>query len=117
MAPLLSYVRLLSTKSGAPPLKTLKVDIANGESIEGTVLHEGLDDLQLRTADGRVKLLRRAGDRYRAVMSQNDWTTYDGQHSGNRYSELRQIDKGNVAKLAPKWIFTMPGTSPLEGMP
>jgi len=37
------------------------------------------------------------------------WPTYDGNQSGNRFSPLIQIDPGNVARLAPKWMFTLPG--------
>jgi len=34
-----------------------------------------------------------------------DWLTYNGQLSANRYSELKQINKGNVGELRLKWIF------------
>jgi PQQ-dependent dehydrogenase (methanol/ethanol family) len=34
-----------------------------------------------------------------------DWLTYNGSLSGNRYSSLEQINTGNVARMAPKWIF------------
>ena len=37
------------------------------------------------------------------------WPTYDGDLSGNRFSALKQIDTTNVGKLAPKWMFTIPG--------
>jgi PQQ-dependent dehydrogenase (methanol/ethanol family) len=37
------------------------------------------------------------------------WPTYDGNQSGNRFSPLNQIDIGNVERLAPKWMFTIPG--------
>ncbi|HEV3201805.1 MAG TPA: PQQ-dependent dehydrogenase, methanol/ethanol family [Bryobacteraceae bacterium] len=37
------------------------------------------------------------------------WPTYDGNESGNRFSPLNQIDATNVARLAPKWMFTLPG--------
>ena len=37
------------------------------------------------------------------------WPTYDGNQSGNRFSPLKQIDTSNVARLAPKWMFTIPG--------
>ena len=30
---------------------------------------------------------------------------YAGSHSGWRFSELKQIDASNVARLTPKWIF------------
>jgi len=37
-----------------------------------------------------------------------DWLTYNGNLSGNRYSELSQINAGNVNQLGVKWIFTVP---------
>ena len=40
----------------------------------------------------------KTGDRYRAVTSQTDWPTYNGDPSGNRYTKLSQIDKSNVAQ-------------------
>ena len=38
-------------------------------------------------------LLRRAGERFRAVTSEADWPTYNGDPGGNRYTTLTQIDK------------------------
>lgn len=37
-----------------------------------------------------------------------DWLTYNGKLSGNRYSELTQINAKNVSKLALKWTFSIP---------
>ena len=37
-----------------------------------------------------------------------DWLTYNGKLSGNRYSDLKQINTKNVNRLALKWIFTVP---------
>jgi PQQ-dependent dehydrogenase (methanol/ethanol family) len=37
-----------------------------------------------------------------------DWLTYNGNLSGNRYSELSQINAGNVNQLGVKWMFTVP---------
>ena len=68
------------------------------------ILNQTSVDLQLLSDDQRIHLLRRVGDRYRPVTSQADWPTYHGQLGGNRYSTLDQIDKGNVARLAPRWI-------------
>ena len=42
----------------------------------------------------------------REVTSETDWPTYNGDPRGNRYTTLTQIDKDNVARLAPKWMFT-----------
>src|SRR5215813_2113077 len=46
-----------------------------------------------------------------------DWPTYHGNLSGNRHSPLRQIHVGNVAQLAPKWIFSIPNVRRLECTP
>ena len=37
-----------------------------------------------------------------------DWLTYNGNLSGNRYSELAQINTSNVNQLRLKWVFTVP---------
>ena len=37
-----------------------------------------------------------------------DWVTYNGNLSGNRYSPLAQINASNVNKLALKWTFSIP---------
>ena len=34
-----------------------------------------------------------------------DWLTYNGKLSGNRYSDLKQINTSNVNKLALKWTL------------
>ncbi|MBS1810556.1 MAG: PQQ-dependent dehydrogenase, methanol/ethanol family [Acidobacteria bacterium] len=46
-----------------------------------------------------------------------DWPTYHGLLSGNRHSPLNQIHTGNVAQLAPKWMFSVPNARRLEGTP
>jgi alcohol dehydrogenase (cytochrome c) len=46
-----------------------------------------------------------------------DWPTYHGDPGGNRHSLLHQITTANVAKLAPKWIFTIPNARRLEVTP
>ena len=37
-----------------------------------------------------------------------DWLTYNGNLSGNRYSELTRINAANVNKLALRWSFSIP---------
>jgi len=37
-----------------------------------------------------------------------DWLTYNGDLTGNRYSQLDQINTVNVNKLVLKWIFSVP---------
>jgi len=34
-----------------------------------------------------------------------NWLTYSGDYAGHRFSELKQIDVNNVARLAPAWVF------------
>ena len=35
----------------------------------------------------------------------SNWTTFSGDHSGQRHSPLTQITPANVAKLTPQWLF------------
>jgi len=51
------------------------------------------------------------------VIKPGEWPTYHGQFSGNRYSPLNRIDTGNVAHLAPTWIFPIPTSRHLEVTP
>ncbi|MBI2688892.1 MAG: PQQ-dependent dehydrogenase, methanol/ethanol family [Acidobacteria bacterium] len=38
-----------------------------------------------------------------------EWPSYNGSYTGNRYSALDQINAGNVGRLAPAWMFPIPG--------
>jgi alcohol dehydrogenase (cytochrome c) len=46
-----------------------------------------------------------------------DWPTYHGQLSGNRHSDLQQIQLSNVAHLAPAWLFPVGNAKRLEVTP
>ncbi len=94
-----------------------KAELANGTVLEGLVLNQGEGEMQIRTDDKRINLLRAENGRYRQVTSQTDWPTYNGDPGGNRYTSLTQINKSNVARLAPKWVFSIPNTSRLEVTP
>lgn len=37
--------------------------------------------------------------------AEKDWPVYGGDFSGTKYSALKQIDRGNVARLKPAWIY------------
>ncbi|MBV8844170.1 MAG: PQQ-binding-like beta-propeller repeat protein [Bryobacterales bacterium] len=102
-----------------PPQAVRKsVQTTDGKTLEGQVLNEGTQELQLRTDDKKVVLLRKAeGGRYRVVTSQADWPTYHGDPSGNRYSKLTQINKNNAGRLATKWIFPLPNVTTVENTP
>jgi alcohol dehydrogenase (cytochrome c) len=120
MTALTAYVRtLVPVPSGDPPPEVRKkIQTTDGRTLEGRVLNEGINDLQMVTADRRIHLLRKAGnDRYREVTSQTDWATYHGDASGNRYTKLTQIDKSNVARLAPKWVFAVPNVQQVQNTP
>jgi alcohol dehydrogenase (cytochrome c) len=98
------------------PRKTVR--LTDGQTIEGRVMNEGFSDLQLLTDDQRIRLLRKVdGDRYRSVTSQRDWPTYHGDPGGNRYTTLTQIDKTNVQRLAPKWVFPLANVTQVENTP
>src|SRR5262249_49661089 len=118
MRDLTVYLRSLRPpRPGTRAAVRVKLDTTTGSSIEGVLLGEGIEDLQVRSDDGRVRLLRRTGARVRPVTSQTDWPNYDGANAGNRYSPLRQIDRSNVARLAPRWVFPMDDTTPLQTTP
>jgi alcohol dehydrogenase (cytochrome c) len=115
---LVSFLRTLVPpgRAGAPVVRKT-VTTTDGRTITGTVINENSIELQLRTAENRIALLRPSGDRFRMVTSETDWPTYHGDVSGNRYSQLAQINTSNVQRLAPKWVFNVPGAARLEGTP
>lgn len=115
MAGLLKYLRTIERT--APPPVRMTVTTTDGRMLEGQLLGEGFDDLQLRTDDRRVHLLRRAGERVRPVTSDTAWPTYNGDPGGNRYTSLTEINKDSVSRLAPKWIFSIPDAGQLQVTP
>lgn len=117
LADLIKFLRTVQRRAEAVPVVRMKLLTTEGKPLDGQVLAEGFDDLQLRTDDKRVHLLRRAGDRFREVTSGKDWPTYNGDPGGNRYTTLTQINKTNVARLAPKWVFPFSGGGQLQGTP
>ena len=111
MADLVKFLRTIQRRPDAKPLRRLTLQTTAGATLDGEVLGEGFEDVQLRTGDKRVHLLRRAGNRVREVTSEADWPTYNGDPRGNRYTTATQINKANVARLGPKWVFPIPGVS------
>jgi alcohol dehydrogenase (cytochrome c) len=95
--------------------RTVQTD--KGVTLAGEVLGEGSDDLDLRTDDKQVHLLRKSGTRYREVTSDKDWPTYNGDPRGNRFTELNQITKVNVQHLSAKWVFALPNAGRLQLTP
>src|SRR5947209_314131 len=46
-----------------------------------------------------------------------NWTSYNGDYSGRRYSSLREINAGNVAHLRAAWVFHPGNSQNLEVTP
>jgi alcohol dehydrogenase (cytochrome c) len=115
---MIEFLRTLRARRGlgTAPVRG-KVELTSGQKLEGLVMNQSFEDMQLQTDDKQLHLLRKAGEKYREVTSQTDWVSYNGDPSGNRYSKLDQINKSNVKRLAPKWVFSLPNTSPLQNTP
>jgi alcohol dehydrogenase (cytochrome c) len=114
---LVRFLRSIQHRAADRALVRMKVQTTSGKTLDGFVLGEGFDDLQLQTADKRVHLLRRAGSLFREVTSDRDWPTYNGDPRGNRYTTLTAINRTNVARLTPKWVFPIPNAARLEVTP
>ncbi len=96
----------------------VKAALTNGKTLDGLIVSEAFDEAALRTADNRIHLLRKMdGGRFREVTSEVDWPTYNGSAGGNRFTTLAQINKGNVSRLAPRWMFTVPNAGNLQVTP
>ena len=111
MTALVKFLRGIQRRPEAKPVVRVSVQTVAGKTIAGQVLGEGFDDLQVLTGDKRVALLRRVGDRVREVTSTSDWPTYNGDSGGNRYTTMTGINKTNITRLAPRWVFSIPATS------
>ena len=108
---LIAFLRTLRPRAGTGPQRT-SVTLADGSSLSGLVMNRSAGEMQLLGDDRRIHLLREAlSGRYREVTSQTGWATYNGQPSGNRYSTVTQVTLGNVSRLAPQWVFTLPNVS------
>jgi len=118
MRELIAFLRTLRPKEGWPPAP-ITVQTTDGGTLAGVPLNRSSFDLQLLSLDHdrRVHLLRKEGERYRAVTSQADWPTYHGRLDGNRYSALDQINRTSVARLAPRWSYALPNASRLAVTP
>jgi alcohol dehydrogenase (cytochrome c) len=107
---LVAFVRTLKPRTSTVPARS-PFTLTDGRVLDGLVLNRTHGDVQVLDARQRIQLLRPEGNRYRAVTSQADWPSYNGGPDGSRYSTLAQIDRSNVERLAPKWMFTLPNTS------
>jgi alcohol dehydrogenase (cytochrome c) len=114
---LIALLRGLQRDAEQVPVTRLTAHITDGRTLDGVVVNQGFADVQLRTDDGRVHLLRRDADRFRVVTSDTDWPTYNGDPGGNRYTTLTQVDTKTVARLAPKWMYPVADAGLLQGTP
>src|SRR5215467_11718332 len=46
-----------------------------------------------------------------------NWTSYNGDYTGQRYSSLREINSGNVRQLQAAWVFHPGNSQNLEVTP
>jgi alcohol dehydrogenase (cytochrome c) len=115
MKELIAFLRTLRTAPAEEPV-TIRAAVEGEGMIEGSVLGQSSEELELRTGR-QISLLRKTLHGYRRVTSQADWPAYDGDLAGNRYSPLHQIDTSNVRHLAPAWIFPVPQGGRLEVTP
>ncbi len=113
---LLAFLRTLRSPE-ADALQRVHVETVDGATLDGVAMNQSSADLQLLTDDGRLHLMRPSGTRHREVSSDVDWPSYHGSDSGNRFSPVDQISTGNVARLAPTWMFTLSGAERLQVTP
>lgn len=113
---LIRYLRTLRPRRGSAPVRT-KITLIDGAAVQGLILNQSARDLQLLGDDRQIHLFRKSGDTYRAVTSQTDWPSYNGQTNGSRYSPLALITTGNISRTVPRWIFSLPNTSHLQVTP
>src|SRR6185437_1131918 len=117
MPQLISFLHSLRPRGfgfGFQPYRaTLK--LSGGKTLAGMVINESFNDAQMRTEDGQIHLLRKLdGGLFREVTSEVNWSTYNGDIGGNRYTKLTQITKQNVKQLGARWIFNLPNTGRLQ---
>jgi alcohol dehydrogenase (cytochrome c) len=117
MAAIVRFLRSIQVRGPSRPVIHLTVQTTDGKTLSGDVLNRGFFDLQLRTPDHRIHLLRLSGEHYREVTSQTGWPGYNGDPGGNRYTKLSEITPDNVSHLAPRWVFAVPNTGRLEVTP
>ena len=120
MPQLISFLHALRPRGfgfGFQPYRaTLK--LSGGKTLAGMVLNESFNDAQMRAEDGRIHLLRKLdGGAFREVTSEVNWSTYNGDIGGNRYTKLTQITKQNAHQLGARWMFNLPNTGRLQVTP
>ncbi len=116
-ADLIDYLRTLRPPGGAE-VSQVTVQLEGGGSLTGSALNRSATGIQLLGEDKKIHLLRKAADgHYRAVTSQQDWPSYNGDTVGYRYSDATQITPANASRLAPVWINTIRNTREVQCTP
>jgi alcohol dehydrogenase (cytochrome c) len=78
---IIGYLRALKFEPARPPGR-MTVETTDGRKLAGMAVNKTSVDLQLRSDDGKLHLLRTEGSRFREVTSQKDWITYNGDPRG-----------------------------------
>ncbi|HKD04343.1 MAG TPA: PQQ-binding-like beta-propeller repeat protein [Bryobacteraceae bacterium] len=120
LAPLIAFLHTLRPSRSGLGFQSYpaKIELTGQGALEGTIISEAFDEAALRTADGRIHLLRKlSGGKYREVTSKAGWPSYNGDIGGNRFTRATQIDKSNVTRVAPRWMFTLPNSSGSQTTP
>jgi alcohol dehydrogenase (cytochrome c) len=113
---LIGFLRTLQPSHGAA-MASVSVRLQDGKMLQGIALNRSASDMQLLGNDHKLYLLRKTSSgQYRAVTSQSDWPSYNGQTVGSRYSALKQITNTNASQLQAKWIFTLRNTREVQSM-
>ena len=126
LGPLVAYLKTLAAAASpgardprAPQPRTGSLSLVGGGALSGTILNESGFDAQIRTADGSLHFLRRAGNAYRedTIELSVDWPSYNGSPTSNRHSPIDQIDRNNVDQLTTEWFFPIHDMRMVEGTP
>ncbi|HEV3217727.1 MAG TPA: PQQ-binding-like beta-propeller repeat protein [Vicinamibacterales bacterium] len=106
------------SSAGLTALAPTTIKMADGKTRTGILLGQGDLDATL-LENGRFVLLARDGDVYREkpITPKADWLFYDGSLTGNRFSQLEQINTTNIKRLGPAWIFPIATSPRLEVTP
>src|SRR5436190_8611089 len=80
----------------APVAAWAQSSVAAGNSAPGFV-----DDQRLRAA----------------TVADGNWMTFGRDYSNQRFAPLTQIDHGNVAQLAPAWVYALGTTGSTQTHP
>ena len=126
LGPLVAYLKTLAAAASpgaldprAPQPRTGSLSLVGGGALNGTILNESGFDAQIRTEDGGLHFLRRAGNAYREdpIEPSVDWSSYNGSATSNRHSPIDQIDRNNVDQLTTEWFFPIHDMRMVEGTP